>query len=163
MKTQGAVTCYLGLGSNIGDRRANLKEAFQRLAQIPTVEIIKTSSIYETAPVGPQDQPDFFNQVVEALVNCPARQLLGHIHRIEQEMGRVRTRQWGERIIDIDILLYGDETIDEPDLQIPHPQMLVRQFVLVPLAEIAPDLILPDGRRVTDAAAAGVQVRRVEL
>jgi len=151
------------LGSNIGDRRANLKEAFQRLAQIPTVEIIKTSSIYETAPVGPQDQPDFFNQVVEASVNCPARQLLGHIHRIEQEMGRVRTRQWGERIIDIDILLYGDETIDEPDLQIPHPQMLVRQFVLVPLAEIAPDLILPDGRRVTDAAAAGVQVRRVEL
>ena len=157
------VTCYLGLGSNIGDRAANLGEAEQYLAQIPVVEVVRSSSIYETAPVGPQDQPDFFNQVVEALVNCPARQLLGHIHRIEQEMGRVRTRQWGERIIDIDILLYGDETIDEPDLQIPHPQMLVRQFVLVPLAEIAPDLILPDGRRVTDAAAAGVQVRRVEL
>ena len=162
MKTQGAVTCYLGLGSNIGDRRANLKEAFQRLAQIPTVEIIKTSSIYETAPVGPQDQPDFFNQVVQAEVTCSARRLLELIQGIERKMGRMRTRRWGERIIDIDILLYGDETIDEPDLQIPHPQMLVRQFVLVPLAEIAPDLILPDGRRVTDAAAAGVQVRRVE-
>jgi len=158
-----AVICYLGLGSNIGDRRANLAEAVQRLAQVLALEIVKTSSVYESAPVGPQDQPDFFNQVVQAEVTCSARRLLELIQGIERKMGRVRTRRWGERIIDIDILLYGDETIDEPDLQIPHPQMLARQFVLVPLAEIAPDLILPDGRRAADAAAVGAQVRRIEL
>jgi len=158
-----AVICYLGLGSNIGDRRANLAEAVQRLAQVLALEIVKTSSVYESAPVGPQDQPDFFNQVVQAEVTCSARRLLELIQGIERKMGRMRTRRWGERIIDIDILLYGDETIDEPDLQIPHPQMLARQFVLVPLAEIAPDLILPDGRRAADAAAVGAQVRRIEL
>ena len=163
MNAKEAVTCYLGLGSNIGDRRANLAEAVQRLAQIPAVEIVRTSSIYETAPVGPQDQPDFFNQVVQVEVSCMPRQLLGLVQGIEQQMGRVRRRRWGERIIDIDILLYGDETIDELDLQIPHPQMLARQFVLVPLAEIAPDLALPDGRRAADAAAGSAQVRRVEL
>lgn len=158
-----AVTCYLGLGSNISDRGANLAEALRRLGRVPTVEIAKTSSIYETAPVGPQNQPDFFNQVVQAKVTCRARRLLEHVQGIEQEMGRVRTRRWGERIIDIDILLYGDETIEEPDLQIPHPRMLARQFVLVPLAEIAPDLLLPDGRRAADAAAGDAQVRRVEM
>jgi len=158
-----AVICYLGLGSNIGDRRANLAEAVQGLAQIPTIEIIKTSSIYETAPVGPQNQPNFFDQVVQAEVSCSARRLLALVQGIEQDMGRVRRRRWGERIIDIDILLYGDGMIHEPDLQVPHPQMLARQFVLVPLAEIAPDLILPDGRRAADAADAGAQMRRVEL
>ncbi len=163
MNAKEAVTCYLGLGSNIGDRGANLAKAVQRLAQIPAIEIVKTSSIYETAPVGPQDQPDFFNQVVQADVSCSARRLLEYVRGIEQDMGRVRTRRWGERIIDIDILLYGDETIDQPDLQIPHPQMLARQFVLVPLAEIAPDLVLPDGRRADDAAASDAQVRPVEL
>ncbi len=163
MNAKEAVICYLGLGSNIGDRRANLAEAVQRLAQVLALEIVKTSSVYESAPVGPQDQPDFFNQVVQAEVTCSARRLLELIQGIERKMGRMRTRRWGERIIDIDILLYGDETIDEPDLQIPHPQMLARQFVLVPLAEIAPDLILPDGRRAADAAAVGAQVRRIEL
>ncbi len=163
MNAKTTVTCYLGLGSNIGDRGANLAEAVQRLAQIPAVEIVRTSSIYETAPVGPQDQPDFFNQVVQAEVNCTPRQLLELVQGIEQKMGRVHTRRWGERIIDIDVLLYGDETIDESDLQIPHPRMLARQFVLVPLAEIAPDLVLSDGRRAADAAAGGAQVRRVEL
>ena len=163
MNAKEAVICYLGLGSNIGDRRANLAEAVQGLAQIPTIEIIKTSSIYETAPVGPQNQPNFFDQVVQAEVSCSARRLLALVQGIEQDMGRVRRRRWGERIIDIDILLYGDGMIHEPDLQVPHPQMLARQFVLVPLAEIAPDLILPDGRRAADAADAGAQMRRVEL
>ncbi len=163
MNAKEAATCYLGLGTNLGDRRANLTKALQHLGQVPTVEIVKTSSIYETAPVGPQGQPDFLNQVVQAEVTCSARRLLELVQGIEQDMGRVRRRRWGERIIDIDILLYGDETIDEPDLQIPHPQMLARQFVLVPLAEIAPDLILPDGGRATDAADAGGRVCRVEL
>ena len=163
MNAKTTVTCYLGLGTNLGDRRANLAEALQHLGQVPAIEIVKTSSIYETAPVGPQDQPDFFNQVIRVEVTCSAQRLLEYIQGIEQEMGRVRRRRWGERIIDIDILLYSDETIDQPDLQIPHPHMLTRQFVLVPLAETAPDLVLPDGRRAADAADAGAQVRRVEL
>ena len=151
------------MGSNIGDRAANLAEALRCLGQAPAIEIVKTSSIYETAPVGPQDQPDFFNQVVQADMTCSAWQLLELVQGIEQDMGRVRRRRWGERVIDIDILLYEDQTIDQPDLQIPHPRMIARQFVLVPLAEIAPDLILPDGRRAADAAASDAQVRRVEL
>ncbi len=163
MNAKEAATCYLGLGSNIGDRGANLATALRRLGQVPTVEILKTSSIYETGPVGPQDQPDFFNQVAQAEVTCTPRQLLELIHGIEQEMGRVRTRRWGERVIDIDILLYGDQEISKPDLQIPHPCMVARQFVIVPLAEIAPDLVLPDGQRAADAAAGGVKVRRLEL
>ena len=163
MNAKEAVTCYLGLGSNIGDRGANLAEAVQRLAQIPAVEIVRTSAIYETAPVGPRDQPDFFNQVAQTDVTCTPRRLLALIQGIEQKMGRVRRRRWGERVIDIDILLYGDAMIQEPDLQIPHPQMLARQFVLVPLAEIAPELVLPNGRRAADAADAGARVRRVEL
>jgi len=158
-----AVTCYLGLGSNIGDRGANLAEALQHLGQVPAVEIVETSSVYETVPVGPRDQPDFLNQVVQADVTCTPRQLLELAQGIEQQMGRVRRRRWGERIIDIDILLYGDETIDQHDLHIPHPQMLARQFVLVPLAEITPHLVLPDGRRAADAAASDAQVHRVEL
>ena len=160
---ENAITCYLGLGSNLGDRRGNLAEALQRLANHRQVEIVQTSSIYETAPVGPQDQPDFFNQVTQAEMTCSARQLLMAVQEIERGMGRVRSRRWGPRNIDIDILLYGDQTIDQPDLKLPHPQMLNRQFVLVPLAEIAPDLILPDGQRAAEAADAQAgQVRRVE-
>ncbi len=158
------VTCYLGLGSNLGDRSANLAEALRRLAEQPQIEVVRTSSVYESDPVGPQGQPDFLNQVAHVQVTCSARALLAIIRRIESEMGRVRTRCWGPRAIDLDILLYGDEVIDEPDLTVPHPQMLARQFVLVPLAEIAPELVLADGRTAAQAAAAGTEeVRRVEI
>lgn len=156
------MTCYLGLGSNLGDRPANLQEALRRLAQHPEIEVIKTSSFYETDPVGPQDQPDFLNQVAEIHVTCSARELLGILQNIESQMERIRTRRWGPRNIDMDILLYGHEQIVESDLKIPHPQMLARQFVLIPLAEIAPDLVLPDGRTATEAADVGCsRVRRV--
>jgi len=158
------VTCYLGLGSNLGERAANLTEALRRLAQSPEIEVVRTSSAYETEPVGPQGQPDFLNQVAQVRVTCSARGLLAMIGRIEGEMGRVRTQRWGPRTIDLDILLYGDEIIDEPDLKIPHPQMLARAFVLVPLAEIAPELVLADGRTAAQAAAAGAEeVRRVGI
>ncbi len=156
-------TCYLGLGSNLGERAANLTEALRRLAQSPEIEVVRTSSVYETEPVGPQGQPAFLNQVAQMQVTCPARALLAMIRRIESEMGRVRMQRWGPRTIDLDILLYGDEIVDEPDLKIPHPQMLARPFVLVPLAEIAPELLLPDGRTAAQAAAIGTEeLRRVE-
>jgi len=156
------VTCYLGLGSNLGDRSANLVEALRRLAQRPEIEVGNTSSVYETEPVGPQDQPNFFDQVIQVEGTCSARELLRIVQSIEKEMGRVRTRRWGPRTIDIDILLYGDERVAEPDLKIPHPQMLARQFVLIPLAEIAPGLVLPDGRTAAEAADVGCsRVRRV--
>ena len=140
------------MGSNLGDRARNIKDARLRLATVPEIEIASTSSVYETAPVGPQDQSAFLNQVAKVQVTCSARELLAIIQRIEDELGRVRAQYWGPRTIDIDILLYGDKTVAEPDLTIPHPQMLARQFVLVPLAEIAPDLVLPDGRTAAEAA-----------
>ncbi len=156
------VTCYLSLGSNLSDRARNIKDARRRLAEVPEIEIDSTSSVYESAPVGPQDQSDFLNQVAEVQVICSARRLLSIVQGIEKEIGRVRAQHWGPRSIDIDILLYGDETVDEPDLKIPHPQILHRQFVLVPLAEIAPDLVLPDGRTAAEAARpADPTLRRV--
>ncbi len=159
-----SVTCYLGLGSNLGDRSANLAEALRRLAEQPQIEVVRISSVYESDPVGPQGQPAFLNQVAQVQVTCPARALLAIIQRIESEMGRVRTQCWGPRTIDLDILLYGDETIDEPGLTVPHPQMLTRAFVLVPLAEIAPERVLADGRTAAQAAAVSAEeVRRVGI
>ncbi len=147
-----ATTCYLSLGSNLGDRAANLADALRRLRNHPQLQILNVSSVYQTAPVGPQDQPDFYNIVAQVEANCTVKELLEIAQQVEQEMGRVREEHWGPRNIDIDILLYGTETIDTPELQVPHPQMMQRQFVLVPLAEIAPDLILPNGQTAADAA-----------
>lgn len=148
------IVCYLGLGSNLGERAAHLTEALRRLHSHPRLEVVKVSCVYETDPVGPQDQPDFFNLVAQVQVNCTPEELLAIVQQVEREMGRVRTERWGPRNIDIDILLYGNQTIDTPELQVPHPQMMRRQFVLVPLAEIAPDLILPDGHPAAEAATA---------
>lgn len=149
--TEGTV-CYLSLGSNVGDRAAHLAEALRCLQSYPQLQVRKVSSIYETDPVGPPRQPDFFNLVAQVQVDCTATELLEIVQQVESQMRRVRQQRWGPRIIDIDILLYGNETIDTPELQVPHPQIMQRQFVLVPLAEIAPDLILPDGRPAAQAA-----------
>lgn len=143
---------YLGLGSNIGDRKANIDRAIELLKAQRDVEIIKASSIHETAPVGYRDQPDFFNAVVMIETRLKPRELLNAVLSIESLMGRKRTIRWGPRVIDIDILLYDNERLDEDDLHIPHPRMLEREFVMKPLAEIAPDLILPDGRTASEAA-----------
>ena len=157
------IVCYLGLGSNLGDRAAQLAEALRRLDRHPQLQVLKASSVYETDPVGPQDQPDFLNLVAQLAVHCTPEELLQMVQRVEQQMGRVRQRRWGQRNIDIDILLFGDQTIDTPELQVPHPALKERQFVLVPLAEITPDLILPDGRRAVQAAHADdPTVRRIK-
>lgn len=151
------VTAYLGLGSNLGDRAANLKRAVEELAGRPGIRVTRRSAIYETEPVGRRDQPDFLNLVVEAQVSLTPRRLLDEVLAVEHGMGRVRRERWGPRMIDIDILLYGGERMDVPGLTIPHPRLAERAFVLVPLAELAPALVLPDGGRVAELAArAGV-------
>lgn len=135
-------TTYLALGSNIGDREKNLREAIHLLRE-SALQITKISSIYETEPVDYLEQPWFLNAVLEAQTNLPAAELLATLRNIESQMGSKKAFAKGPRLIDLDILLYDDVTIDTPDLQIPHPRMLQRNFVLVPLAEIAPTLRHP--------------------
>ena len=134
-------TVYLGLGTNVGERRANLRGALDHLNQLVT--ITKVSSIYETDPVGYVDQPRFWNIVVQAASSLPPLALLEHLIAIEKQMGRERTFRNAPRIIDIDILLYGDVVLNEPGLELPHPRMTERAFVLAPLVEIAPHLADP--------------------
>lgn len=135
-------TVYLALGSNIGDREANLREAIRRLPE-SGVHVSKLSSIYETEPVDYLDQPWFLNAALEAQTDLPAVQLLATLRNIESQMGSNKPFAKGPRLIDLDILLYANETIDTRELQVPHPRMLQRNFVLAPLAEIAPTLRHP--------------------
>jgi 2-amino-4-hydroxy-6-hydroxymethyldihydropteridine diphosphokinase len=128
---------YLALGSNVGNREENLREAERRLRQLG-VTVKRASSIYETAPVDYLDQPWFLNSVLQAETDLAPHDLLRRMREIESAMGSKKPFAKGPRLIDLDILLYGDETITTPDLQVPHPRMLERLFVLVPLAEIAP-------------------------
>jgi 2-amino-4-hydroxy-6-hydroxymethyldihydropteridine diphosphokinase len=135
-------TVYLSLGSNIGDRAKNLRAA---IAELPHagVAVTKVSSFYETEPVDLREQPWFLNCVVEAKTHFDAIMLLRALREIETNMGSKKMVAKGPRLMDMDILLYGDETIDTPELQVPHPRMHLRRFVLVPLAEIAPDIMHP--------------------
>lgn len=141
------VRAFLGLGSNLGDRLANLQRAVDRLARTEGIRVVRASRVYETDPVGPP-QPDYLNAVVEVATVLGPRSLLEACLGVEAAMGRVRAERWGPRIVDLDVLTYGDEQIDEPGLTIPHPRMLDRAFVLVPLLELEPDPRLPDGRPV---------------
>ncbi len=135
-------TAYLGLGSNLGDRQANLADAIRRLAN-ERLMVKRASSIWETAPRDVLDQPWFLNQVVEVETDLFPRQMFQHIQRIEREMGRVKRTPKGPRLIDLDILLFGNAVVKSPELEIPHPRMTERKFVLAPLAELAPDLRHP--------------------
>ena len=137
---------FLGLGSNLGDKSGNIREAVVRLSDIPTIHVAKVSSLYETAPVGVEDQPDFLNAVAQVETDLPPLELLQIIMKIEKDMGRVRNLRWGPRVIDIDILIYDEIRMDTEELILPHPRMMERAFVLAPLAEIAPELRLPSGK-----------------
>jgi 2-amino-4-hydroxy-6-hydroxymethyldihydropteridine diphosphokinase len=141
----------VGLGSNLGDSEALLAEARERLALLRETRVAAASALYVTAPVGGPDQPDYLNQVVELYTPLAAHELLGETQRIERELGRTREVRWGPRTIDIDILWYHGFSAAEPDLQIPHPRLEERRFVLEPLAELAPDLVLPSGQSVIEA------------
>jgi 2-amino-4-hydroxy-6-hydroxymethyldihydropteridine diphosphokinase len=138
-------TAYLSLGSNVGDREANLRVAIEKIARVGRVCAV--SSFYETEPMEFKEQAWFLNCVVEVETELPAAELLEALLSIEREMGRERVQAKGPRNIDIDILIYGDAVIDEKGLKIPHPAMDRRRFVLAPLAEIAPDAIHPVFKR----------------
>jgi len=135
-------TVYLGLGSNVGDREANLREALERL-EAAGIRVARRSSLYETEPLELRDQPWFLNAVVEVETDLFPRQLLGCLQNIEHEMGRRRVTPKGPRNIDIDILFYGRSVIETPELRVPHPRIAQRRFVLEPLSEIAPVLRHP--------------------
>ena len=140
---------YLSLGSNLGDREANVRKALDLLADRMT--LMKVSSLYETAPIGVTDQNDFINAVALIETELDPTDLLDAILDVEKIVGRVRNLRWGSRVIDIDILIYDDVEISTLELTIPHPEMMNRAFVLIPLAEIAPDLELPWGLKPSEA------------
>lgn len=144
-------TAYLALGANIGDREENLRGAVNML-RMGGCDVIAVSSLYLTKPVDLIDQPDFLNAVICIKTALNSRDLLDMCRKIEQALGRERTIRWGPRVIDIDILLYEGVVVNEKDLVIPHPRMLERAFVMVPLAEIAPDIEVAKGLSARDAA-----------
>lgn len=131
---------YIALGSNLNDPVKQLQTARENIQCISKTSITAESSVYKTAPLGPQNQPDFCNQVIAIETQLSAHELLYALLTIENEMGRVRDVRWGPRIIDCDIILFGCEVINTEELTIPHPEYKNRDFVLYPLAEIAPDL-----------------------
>ena len=133
------VQAYLGLGSNIGDRKQQLLKAIDLIGNIKGIKVTKQSSIYETAPIGYTDQPNFLNLCLEIETELSPQQLLKHCLDIEQQLHRVREIRWGPRTLDIDILLYSDNIIETDNLSIPHPRMKERAFVLIPLNDIASD------------------------
>jgi 2-amino-4-hydroxy-6-hydroxymethyldihydropteridine diphosphokinase len=153
-------TVYLGLGSNIGDRQASLQTALQRL-ESPDLRICRTSSTYETAAMDYRNQPDFLNCVAEVETELLPLRLLQRVQRVEREMGRVRNIPKGPRNIDIDILLYGNAVIRTAKLEVPHPRMEQRRFVLEPLCELAPDARHPITRQTIRELLAAAPPERV--
>jgi 2-amino-4-hydroxy-6-hydroxymethyldihydropteridine diphosphokinase len=134
---------YLSIGSNLGDRLAYLQQAVDGLAAEPGVTIAGVSAVYETDPVGGPEQPPYLNAVVAVDTTLDAHALLRVAQRLESEAARIRAERWGPRTLDVDVLLVGDETVDSPDLVVPHPRMFERGFVLAPLAELEPATPLP--------------------
>jgi len=138
------VNAYLGLGSNIEPRVEYINQAIREIEEIQGIEITGRSSLYLTSPWGKMNQDDFINMVLRIRTALPALTLLHHLKNIEIKMGRHQNERWGPRIIDLDILLYGDETISDQALTVPHPHMRQRLFVLLPLAEIDAEVVFPD-------------------
>lgn len=136
---------WLGLGSNLGRRAHMLSAALEALAARKGLECVVTSSVYETDPVGITDQPPFLNMVAHFRCALSPEALLDALQELERKLKRIRTRRWGPRTIDVDVLLLGDLRIETERLTVPHPEMTKRQFVLVPLAELSPELVLPGG------------------
>ena len=136
-------TAFVGIGSNLGDRETHLRSALDLLAAEDGIEIVAVSRLRETEPVGPVEQGPFLNGAVQLSTDLPPRQLLERLLDVEQRLGRVRDVRFGPRTIDLDLLVYGDETADEPGLTLPHPRLHERRFALEPLAELEPGLVVP--------------------
>lgn len=148
------IRVYLALGSNLADPLHQVQSALNALAALPDTTLVATSSLYRTPPYGPPDQPDFLNAAVALDTALAAETLLDHTQRIELEQGRVRkAHRWGPRTLDLDIMLFGEQTLSTPRLTVPHYDMHNRAFMLLPLLEIAPDLTLPNGTRIADLLA----------
>ncbi len=153
---------YLGLGSNLGDRLANLQAAVGLLRE-RGVRALRSSRVYETDPVGGPPQPEYLNAVIDVETDHDPRALLEACQGAERELGRVRGERWGPRVIDIDILTYDGREVDEPDLRIPHPRMHERGFVLMPLLELDADPPLPEGRRISTLRLGALALGDVRL
>jgi 2-amino-4-hydroxy-6-hydroxymethyldihydropteridine diphosphokinase len=150
---------YVGLGANLGDREATLRRAIELLASTQGIEVAAVSSLRETDPVGYADQPRFLNGAAALDTELAPGALLDRLLVVERELGRVRGRgpRYGPRALDLDLLLYGDEVVDEPGLTVPHPRLAERRFALEPLHELDPGLRLPDGRAVREMLASALQ------
>ncbi|HEU4449409.1 MAG TPA: 2-amino-4-hydroxy-6-hydroxymethyldihydropteridine diphosphokinase [Gaiellaceae bacterium] len=143
---------FVGLGANLGARERTLRRAVELLAASPGIDVLAVSTLRETDPVGYADQPPFLNGAVALATDLSPRDLLGRLLEVERELGRVRGEgpRFGPRVVDLDLLLYGERVVEEPGLTVPHPRLAERRFVLEPLHELDPELTLPDGRRVAD-------------
>ncbi|MCK9563477.1 MAG: 2-amino-4-hydroxy-6-hydroxymethyldihydropteridine diphosphokinase [Bacteroidales bacterium] len=136
---------FIAIGSNLGNPRRQVASAVAALAELPDSQLVAVSPWYRSAAIGPGEQPDYLNGVAELRTRLAPRRLLAALQAIEETQGRQRTERWAARTLDLDILLYGDAVIAEPDLIVPHPRLAERNFVLYPLADLAPTLVLPDG------------------
>lgn len=143
-------TVYIALGANLGNPQQTLRDALHTLAALPQLNHLRASSLYSSSPMGPVEQPDYVNAVACADTELSPIALLDLLQSIELQFGRQRLQHWGPRTLDLDILLYGQQTINEPRLTIPHPGLAERDFVIVPLSEVSPDLQLPDGRTIAE-------------
>ena len=157
LATTRVTRAYLGLGANLGDRSAMIRTAVEQLRREPDVTVVAVSTVRETEPVGVLDQPRFLNAAVAVDTDLPPRELLDRLLGIERRLGRTRDGpRFGPRTIDLDLLLYGQEQVDEPGLQVPHPRLHERLFALEPLAELDPSLVVP-GRGTLSEIVAGLQ------
>ena len=147
-----AVVCFIGLGSNLGDPAAQVESALEIMRETPEIRLLSRSPLYLSAPFGPVDQPDYVNAVAKISTTLGARDLLLVLKRIERLRGRKDGARWGPRVLDLDLLVYGTLEIDELHLRLPHPGIAERNFVLLPLRDIAPDLDIPGLGRVADIA-----------
>jgi 2-amino-4-hydroxy-6-hydroxymethyldihydropteridine diphosphokinase len=150
---------YVGLGSNLGDRRGLIREALKRLGRIDGVRVLKRSRIIETDPVGKTDQPKFLNAVAEVETRLEPGPLLSRLRAVERDLGRVRHERWGPRTIDLDLLLWDDRSMATPRLTLPHPRLAERRFVLAPLAELCPRRRVPGTGRTVGGLLRDVEGR----
>ncbi|MCG8991397.1 2-amino-4-hydroxy-6-hydroxymethyldihydropteridine diphosphokinase [Laribacter hongkongensis] len=151
----------IALGANLGDAAASVRDAMQALASLPETRWLAGSPLYRTAPVGYADQPDFVNAVALVETGLTPQELLAALQKLEEQGGRVRSFRNAPRTLDLDLLVYGEVQLDTPELTLPHPRMHERTFVLMPLADVAPDLLIPGCGRVADCLA-GLPVNGIE-